>query len=207
MRFWTRLAVVYYVTTILMVGTFLVVFVLNWIDFHSVVALLSLIYTDSKMRLIFGIIGGALLFKNFIFAQVITENQQREKTIAFDNPAGRVSVSLIAMEDLVRRVMLRVPEVKEVKPNIVASKKGALSVGIRLTLKSDVNIPETTAALQEMVKRKIQETIGIEENVVVRIDVIRISGEEVRARRSKGDEDNDDLSRPRPIIPFQGYRP
>jgi uncharacterized alkaline shock family protein YloU len=202
MKVTVRLAVLFYMTTMLFIGCFTVLFVSNLIPFQDVMNTLQYIYYDENMRGVFGIVAAGMLLINYIFARSISGNQERGKTIAFDNPAGRVSVSLVAMEDLVRRVIARVPEVKEVRSSITAGKKG-LSINSRLVLNADVNIPEMTSRLQDLVKRKIQDTIGIEETVVVRVHIVKIIPDN-KARRHKEKEENE--TPPEPTVPFQGYR-
>lgn len=195
-----RLAMAFYVLELMFLGCFLVGFAAHWIDFDLVVNILLVIYYHPKLRMIFIITGAGLLFINYIFARLVSGSQQREKTIAFDNPSGRVSVSLPAMEDLIKRIMSRVPEVKEVKPAISASKKG-LEVNVRMVLRADVNIPEMTSKLQDVIKTKIQDTIGLEETIVVKIHVSKIIPEELKYKKSKDSPDDS-----QPTVPFQGYR-
>ena len=114
------------------------------------------------------------------------------------------SVSLTAMEDLVRRAISMVPEVKDVRSSITAGKKG-LSINSRLVLNADVNIPEMTSRLQDLVKRKIQDTIGIEETVVVRVHIVKITPEG-KARRHKHKDKEEKEQTSEPTVPFQGYR-
>ncbi|OGX25920.1 MAG: hypothetical protein A2787_08325 [Omnitrophica WOR_2 bacterium RIFCSPHIGHO2_01_FULL_48_9] len=198
MKLLTHLAVLFYVTIILFVGCFMLLFVLNLLDFSYLVNVLRIAYTDHNLRIILGIVALVLLLKNFIYAQAISDRKQREKTIAFDNPSGRVTVSLMAMEDLVRRVVLRSPEVKEIKTNIIATKRG-LDVSTQLTLKSDVNIPDVTANLQEAIRRKIQDTIGLEEPVNVRMHVMKITTDDIKTKSFE-------KTTPERSMPFQGYR-
>ena len=162
---------------------------------------LDILQNHLQMRTIIGLVGFILILLSFLFAKLIAGFEQKERTIAFDNPAGRVSISLGAIEDMVKRLVLRETEVKEVRPNIIATKKG-LQAEARLVLKADVNIPEVTARLQELIKSKIQDMIGIEEKVGVRIHVVKIISEEPRSKR---DKDNY-RERSEPTIPFQGYR-
>ena len=198
MKLLTHLAVLFYVTIILFLGCFILLFVLNAVDFPYLVKVLKVAYTDRNLRIILGGIALIMLVKNFVYAQAISDRKQREKTIAFDNPSGRVTVSLMAMEDLVRRVALRSPEVKDIKTNIIANKRG-LDVSARLTLKSDVNIPDITSQLQETIKRKIQDTIGLEEPVNVRMHVMKIAVDDLKTKSFE-------KAAPERSMPFQGYR-
>ena len=107
------------------------------------------------------------------------------------------------MEDLVKRVIAGVPEVKEVRSSITAGKRG-LNVEARIILNKDVNIPEMTSRLQEVVKRKVQNTIGLEEEVVVRVHVFKIIPSH-KAKQNKPKEE-DDAEVEDNAVPFQGYR-
>ncbi len=203
MRFFTRIAILFYVVTISTIG-FLAIFFAYVVDTPLLARIhdsLDILQNHLQMRTIIGLVGFILILLSFLFAKLIAGFEQKERTIAFDNPAGRVSISLGAIEDMVKRLVLRETEVKEVRPNIIATKKG-LQAEARLVLKADVNIPEVTARLQELIKSKIQDMIGIEEKVGVRIHVVKIISEEPRSKR---DKDNY-RERSEPTIPFQGYR-
>ena len=202
MRFFTGVALLFYVMTISFIGGVVILFVTHTILLEDVNSYLSIVYYDMHIRGIAGGVGCALIVLSFIFARIISGGRQKERTIAFDNPSGRVSVSLGAVEDLVKRLMYKLQEIKEVRLHIIATKKG-IEVDARLILKSDVNIPDITSRLQELVKTKIQEILGIEEAVIVRIHVIKIVSEENKAKRNK--EETEEKTEPAPV-PFHGYR-
>ena len=111
---------------------------------------------------------------SFSFAQIILGKFQREKTIAFTTSAGQVTISLSAVEDLIRRLAGIIPEVKELRPNAVANKKGII-VEMRVVLRSEANIPELTSRLQDITKSKIQEVLGVDEQIIIRIHVAKIA--------------------------------
>ena len=147
-------------------------------------------------QLITGSIVNALLF---ISAQIILGKFQREKTIAFTTSSGQVTISLSAVEDLIRRLAGIIPEVKELRPNVVANKKGII-VEMRVVLRSEANIPELTSRLQDLTRSKIQEVLGVDEQIIIRIHVAKITHDEKDPRRKKDFEKED-----RSTIPFSGY--
>jgi len=203
MRFFIRLAILFYVVIIYIGCGFALLFVSQVMPWEDVQYVFSMAYSDIQIRTVIGLTSGILILLSFMFARIILGRQQRERTIAFDNPSGRVSISLSAMEDLIRRMVGKSPEVKEVRPDIVANKKG-LDVDIRMILKADANIPELTSRLQEMTKRKILDTVGIEGTVTVRVHVVKIITEKIKDR---GDHPKDSESESSgPQIPYSGYR-
>ena len=202
MKLFTRVAVLFYVTLVLFLTAFIFVYVLNLIRFNDVVDILYVAYYDHRMKLAIGIMAGVFLFFNFIFYRIFSIKVQKEKTIAFDNTSGRVTVSLFAVEDLIRSMVGSLSDVKEVRPIIVASKKG-LQIELRLVLKSDVNIPDVTSQVQDLVKRKIHEVINLDEPVNVSVHVSKIVFHQGKDRRRKEDTDVGTKSE---LYPFQGYR-
>jgi uncharacterized alkaline shock family protein YloU len=122
-----------------------------------------------------------------------------ERTIAFENPAGGVTVSLTALEDLIKRLIVQLPEVKEIRPYMIVTRKG-LEVDIKLVLRHEVNIPELTARFQEMVRRKIEDAVGMEGKVNIRVHVTKISLEDIKSKHK------DEFQIPTQS-PFHGYRP
>jgi uncharacterized alkaline shock family protein YloU len=202
-KFLTRIAVLFYVTFVMFLSAFVLLFVLNYIDMQSVLNMLTMIYFDEALRMIFAVAACALLFLNFIFYRAFTVNIHREKTIAFDNPAGRVSVSLGAIEDLTKRVVSRISEVREVRSKISASKKG-LQIKIRLILRAEGSIPEVTSRVQDLVKRQVQDTVGLDEPIEVAIFVGKILPDQRGEKRMpKKDETKKESDQ---NVPFQGYR-
>ncbi|MCB9772565.1 MAG: alkaline shock response membrane anchor protein AmaP [Candidatus Omnitrophica bacterium] len=219
MRLITKLAILFYGVMILTLACFLGLFVLHLISLADVIFLAETVYNDHQLRMIAGC-GALLIFLiNWFFIEAISGKEQREKNIAFDNPVGRVTVSLIAMEDMARRICLKFSEVKDVRAVRIKATKRGLDVRLNLALCSDVKIPMVTANLQEIIKHKIIETMwvkaqepfvigattgGIEEKVTVRIDVTRIVGSDKRLSDSESTLKS--VSNLQPTVPFQGYR-
>ena len=202
MRFLSSLIRFFYALLITFACCMVILFVAHSISIEQVEHYLQLAYDSENIRWYAGIISGALILLTFLFERIISNSRQKERTIAFDNPMGRVSVSLTAVEDLVRRLVYREPEIKEVRTMIIATKRG-LQLEIRMILKTEVNIPDMTARLQEMIKNKIQETLGVDEPVTIRIHVVKISSDPEKPKRGKDKESEpaEDLA-----VPFQGYR-
>jgi len=202
MRFFTFIGVVFYTLVLWVLGGLMLAFALHFIQLQDVVHLLDAIYNFSDLRLWAGSIGSLLIILSFYFGRIIIGRMQKERTIAFENPSGMVTVSLSAVEDLVKRLSAQVPEIRDTRPEVLATKKG-IEIDLRIVLKSEVNIPELTSKLQELIKTRIQEILGVEEAVVVRIHVTKIaSDEEEKAKKKKGSAIEE---KEEPVVPFQGY--
>jgi len=158
-----------------------------------------LVYTQENpySRIIVFLSGILLILISFSFAQLILGRFQREKNIAFKTSGGEVTIALSAIEDLIRRLAAILPEIKELRPDVRATKKGSITVDLRVVLKSEANIPELTARLQEIAKSKIQEVLGIEEQILIKIHVAKIISTEEKRRKETDKQETP--------IPFGGY--
>ncbi len=199
MKFLTVFGILFYAAIIIIIGLALIVFSFNLLLPLDINNLLIYAQSSHNSRIIIGLTGLLLILVSFSFAQIILGKFQREKTIAFSTSNGQVTISLSAVEDLIRRLAGIIPEIKELRPNVVANKKGII-VDMRVILRSEGNIPELTSRLQDITKSKIQEVLGLEEQIIVRIHVAKIAHDDKDNRRRR-DFDKEDKS----TIPFSGY--
>lgn len=201
MNFIQRVCNLVFVTLTFFVGCSILLFVLHWLDIGFLDDILYVVYFDDRLRLALGISASVLLLVNLIFYQFFSINVHREKIIAFDNPSGRVTVSLMAIEDLLKRTILKLSEVKGVRPIIRATKRG-LDITVRLTLTADVNIPDVAAKVQRIATKKIQDAVGLEEPMNVSIYVGKIIAEQGKGKNDEVEkEDKTNFQ-----LPFHGYR-
>lgn len=201
MRF---LGIIFYATVIILAGIILIVLSLAP-SFSSVTALMQDLFSllEHNITVRIGILfsGILLILISFSFAQLILGRFQREKTIAFTTGSGEVTIALSAVEDLIRRLSNIIPEIRELRPDVVVHKKKGITVDLRVILKSEANIPELTMRLQDIIRTKIQEVLGVEEQIVVKIHVAKIiSKSDKELKKKEKDSQSDE-----PTIPFGGY--
>ncbi len=180
-------------------GGLLVAFSFNLFTLQNLTDFLRQTLQIQDIRLIIGGMGLLLFIASIFIAQITLGKMQREKTIAFDNPDGRVTVSLSAIEDFVKRLSSSMTEIKDLRSNVIAGKKG-IEIITRISLWADANIPQTTESIQAIIKNRIQEILGIEEPIVVRIHVGKIVQKEKRCLKRKEKEESEE----RPTTPFRG---
>lgn len=202
MRFFAHVAILFYLAIICFVGVLAIAFANNAVSMGDVVYYLISAQASPNLSIAITAISALVVFLSFLFARILLGGQQKERTIAFENPSGRVSITLNALEDMVRRAILDISEVKEIKPSMIATKKG-IEVTCRLVLKSDGNIPDMTLKIQDLIKGQLQDVLGIEENVVVLIHITKIIAQADKNKAAKVVEPEE---KPQISVPFQGYR-
>jgi uncharacterized alkaline shock family protein YloU len=194
----TRIAIIFYIFVIWSTGLAVIMFVAHILDLQTVKKLLLMVYFDTQSGATAVICASAIMFMSFLLANLIYGRRQMERTIAFENPSGGVTVSLTALEDLIKRLIVQMPEVKEIRPHMIANRKG-MEIDIKLILRHETNIPELTARFQDLVRRKIEEVIGIEGKINIRVHVVKISLDDIKSRHK------DEFQIP-VQAPFHGYR-
>lgn len=187
MKILSGLTLVFYTLVFMAIGALFIAMSLNFITHEMVADSILTIYSAANTRLILGITGILLIFISVAVVQITMGKIRREKTIAFENPDGQVTIALSAIEDFIKRSLKQLPEVKELKPNVRANKKGILIIN-RVTLFSDVNIPETTEKIQNIVKSRVQDMLGVEEPINIKVHVVKIVHKEEAPKDTKKDD-------------------
>ncbi|MDD5429073.1 MAG: alkaline shock response membrane anchor protein AmaP [Candidatus Omnitrophica bacterium] len=173
MKIVSGLTLFFYTLVFLAIGGLFVAMSLNIVSQDAVNEAILALYATTNIRLILGLTGILLIFISIMVVQLALGKIRREKTIAFENPDGQVTISLSAIEDFIKRALKQLPEVKDLKPSVKASKKGIFIIN-RVTLFSDVNIPEMTEKIQTIVKTRVQDMLGVEEPISIRVHVVKI---------------------------------
>lgn len=147
---------------------------------------------ENIVQLNVGLIGGIVAFISLLVSAAIFYASLKEKIIkkeiTFGNPLGEVKISLAAISEFVKKLGDQIEEVKEIKPRVVVGKKG-LEVYNKITLFSDSNIPEASDRVQTIVKRYIQDVLGIQEVGEVKVFVEKIIPRESTATANINTED------------------
>jgi len=199
MWFLTRMAIIFYVTILWITSIAVVLFVFHVLDIETVNQMIYVVYNDRHVGWIVAGVAGAVIAVSLLLENLIYGRRRMERTIAFDNPSGPVTVSLSALEDLIKRLTDEMPQIKEIRPYMVATKKG-LQVETKLVLRAQVNIPELTARLQELIRRRIEEVIGMEGKINVRVHVTKINLDDIKPNAKRGMDTSGGH------VPFHGYR-
>ncbi len=199
MKVFTWIVMSIYIVLFIVVGAGLMAFSLQWIPLEGAIQWLESAYLEQRLRLAFFLTGMGLIVLNWAIVQLTLAKLQRQKTIAFENPDGQVTVSLSAIEDFIRRSAKELSEVKELRSDVVAG-KGRILVRARVTLWSEAHIPEVTERIQMLIRSRVQEMLsGMEEPVQVKVHVAKI------AHREEGETKIPVRREDKLSTPFHGY--
>jgi len=192
------LAITFYAGVIILIGIGLIALSFNLLLPEHIMALNDYMLANQFNRWAVRLSGLLVIIISYSFAQLILGRMQREKTIAFTTASGEVTIALSAIEDLIKHSGYNIPEIRDLNSDVIANKKGIV-VNMRVTLRSEANLPELTARLQEITRNKIQEVLGLEEAIIIKIHISKIVQREDKDRRRK------DSVKEEPAIPFGGF--
>ncbi len=198
MRFITAVYIFFYTIVFFLIGGYLIALALGWLGIQDIYRMIEYTQLSPNAKIITAAIGFLLIIISISFAQLILGRMEKERTIAFNTPTGQVTIALSAVEDLIKRLTQNFPEIKEMRPNVIANKRG-IEVNLRAVLQSEVNIPDLISHLQEMIKTKIQEMLGIEEQITVKVHVAKIIASEEKKKTDSPEAET-------ATLPFRGYR-
>jgi len=196
MRFFKSIMILMCLCAYLFVGGVLIILALDLFSFEQLSNYLKFAYDDPNVKLTVGVIGVLFVSIGILSTRIHFSKLKREKTISFENPDGQVVVSLAAIEDYIKRIVKQMPLVKELKSTVMANRKG-IQVISKASLLSDANIPEVTEKIQNTIKTKLLEMLGIEESIVVKIHV----GKLIHKGSKEDIEEDPEVSR---HLPFRG---
>lgn len=136
-------------------------------------------YNFYNLRLTTGAIGAAFIIINLILLRSILAYRAGQRSIRFKTGDGPVSISLNAIETLVRSLLGQLPEIRDMRPSIFAGRRG-VEVLIKTTLCANSSIPELTEKIQQQIKIKLQEALGQNKSIIVKVQVDKIEQAEER---------------------------
>jgi len=188
------LTVLIYIILSLAAGLILIGLSLEIINVDVITVYLAEIPADFPLRWVTALVGLLLILLCLRYVQTSFRRARRNKSITFESDQGKVSITLVAIEDMLKKMLEAKTEVSRIKPKVLLRKKG-IEVVARGVLTTEVNLVEFTKGIQELVREKVHALLGEDKQVQVNLEIrkIALSKKELMA------EDKE------PEIPFRNY--
>lgn len=123
---------------------------------------------------------GAVFFAASVQLIVGVARRGGGQPVVHETSMGLVSISLDAVENLVKKVARSIKGVREIKAVIAHTKEG-LTAHLRGTISPEVSIPEVSEEIQTSVRQYVKRVVGVE-LVDIRIEVENIAADGHRRR-------------------------
>ncbi len=151
-----------------------------------------------NLKIASGVIGALFVIIGMISSYRVSRKLEKSRLITFKNPDGEVTVAISAIENYVRRVAKNVPGINDIKSNVRVNKKG-IFITSSVSITAGTNIPEVTERIQMTVREKIQDMIGVEETINLKMHVTKIT------RGDESQQEDEKEEKGIPNIPFRNY--
>ena len=94
--------------------------------------------------------------------------------VAFSNPLGEVRVAYNALEGYIKGLSAEIPEISAITSRVTAGRDG-IEIHNQVVVEKDVNIPEVTTRLQDLVSKYVKDVLGIEDVAAIKVYINKIS--------------------------------
>ncbi len=138
------------------------------------------VLSDINGRWVVGLAGSAFFVASVRLLYFAFRRSGGSRSIVHRSELGEVRVSLEAVENLVTRVAVLKPGVKDVRASAGAT-NGKVTVNLRIRVSPDTSIPQLSDELQREVARQVRNVIGVEV-AQVRLHVTSITTDNKRGR-------------------------
>lgn len=95
-----------------------------------------------------------------LYVSLRNKQSSNRRAVVHEFTLGQVRISLIAIENMVKKVVYQIPGIREVRPEVVQA-PGGITINIRAVVAPDVNIPYTSQEIQSRVQEYISKNTGI----------------------------------------------
>ena len=128
-------------------------------------------------RVMFGIVSFLLFVIGIRLLLLSLNRHSDQQTTVRETPHGKVKVSLIAIENLVKKTVRQIKGVKDVKAIVRVVEGKGVQVQIRIVIVPEIHVPNLSADIQQSVKEYIHDIVGIEvTDVLIVVENITIEG-------------------------------
>ncbi len=175
MRLFSKIIVFFYTLIFTIIGLCLIFIALHMEGHYDLSILLDPLLGFSNLYLVVGLSGILLILVTLSLANFSFKKFQAEKTIGYSTNEGQVIISLSAIEDFIRRLTQQLPDVKELRSDVLVTRRG-IEIESRVILWSTSNIPSITERIQSVIQGQVQELLsGIDKPVLVNVHVTKIA--------------------------------
>ena len=147
-------------------------------------------------RLVIGLLGLLVILVCIKYVKANIARSRETKAVTFESPQGKASITLSALEEMLRKVLEETEDISHVRPRVILTKKG-IAVIVKSYLSKELNILEVTNAIQKLIKEKLESFLGKDKEIKVKLEIQKVSLERKIKEETKEEEE--------PEVPFRNY--
>lgn len=173
MNFIKKVAILVYLVLMISIGAVLILVAIEAITPEMASSALQLVDQTPAFQMTLYAIGGIFLLMGAIGPLRMVAGLRGGSIIAFQNPDGEVTVSLKAIEDYIKKISKDIPGICDVRSHVEVRRNG-VNITCYVSLTAGSNIPDITERIQLAVRSRLQNMLGMEEKINIKMHVSRI---------------------------------
>lgn len=166
-------ATLFAILAFLTLGSLLLMVGLHLLSAEDAVLKIQLVYSNPWRSLQTVGLGILFIFVGLTFAKMFVKRGRETEAIILQSEMGPIVISLITLEDLVKKVLKRFSLVKDWKVKAVIEGHD-VEIKLRLVLWSGENIPLLLESIQQEIRDRIRKVIGSDSRLEILCDVIGV---------------------------------
>ena len=187
MNFLKRIMALVYLVMMAGAGLFLLAVSFNMLPSSTLTDLTGQLQSSPNAQIVFAVIGVIFIIIGVMAPFKVGKSLGSNRLITFQNPDGEVTVALSAIENYVKRVARDIPGIKDIRSSVKVNKKG-INITSYVAISAGTNIPEATENIQMTVKSKVQDMLGVEENINMIMHISKILKESDTVAQDAADD-------------------
>lgn len=179
---------VFSVFAFLTLGSLLMMVALHVVTLDDLMRDLSTVYENPETAFQTFLIGLLFIFIGLAFAKMIIKQTRYAGGLIYTGPLGRTTVSVNAIEDVIRKVLKKYTEIIHFTLKCRGYEKKA-ELKIRLVIREGVFVPAFSDDLQQEIHSRLEKVLGLErQEIELYLDIRNVkeseSFEEIRAEKA-----------------------
>ena len=166
-------ATLFAVLAFLTLGSLLLMIGLHLLSVEDAILRVREIYANPWRSLQTGALGLLFISVGLTFAKMIIKRGRGSDAIIFQGEIGPIVISIMTLEDMVKKTLRRFSLVKDWKVKTMIEGRD-LEIKLRLTLWSGENVPSLLNSIQQEIRDRIRKVIGQEGQLEIICDVVRV---------------------------------
>ncbi len=165
---------------------------ISYLNLATYTSYLNTISTSSALAKVIIFLTGSLIILIFLrFVQKGFTRHRREKSIKTETENGSVSVTLTAIEDMIKKTLSAEEIISRIRPKIISTRKEVI-IYVILTLKEAVNIKDFAHDIQAKLEEKLQSLLGKDKILRINIEIKKIVFPKKGSVEEESDEEEEE---------------
>ncbi len=157
----------------LTIGSLMIIVSLHVLSMEDALLKVQDVYENPWRSLQMGITGVFFIFSGLVFTKTLVKGTRRDDDVVLYGKWGYVTVSVRAIDDLVRKVLRKFDVVREIQIETDVQ-SNRLKIAANLSVLSGWNLPELINAIQSELSARLNKMLGGGIELELVVNVIKI---------------------------------